>query len=107
MTEYENVNNYVEKIRISTNNNSYFSEDLNNYFKIVDNVKANINDKINNIGVHSNNKIRNNGLGIILKSLTRNLDADDEINYNKIIHHLQTNEQNFEKQVKVQYSISN
>lgn len=70
-----------------------------------------INKKLMNLRLHSPKPQRTkrglvNGLGSLIKFVTGNLDAEDEIKYNNIINHLQRNQETIQSQIEAQYSIN-
>jgi len=109
--EYTNLNLQYEKLKhCTTNETSMSKHGLNSYIKIIKISKATIEEKINNIKVHSvkprNKRGLINGLGSIIKKVTGNLDANDGNRINAILNHLQSNQNNIQNQLKMQYNIN-
>lgn len=110
--EYANLNTQYFNAKTSFTNASIFSE-IENYDKMIQFIRSNIDSKIENINLHSiSSNTRNkrglfNGIGTLLKGLTGNLDASDGERIDKILNHMKFNQMKLQEQIKMQYSINN
>lgn len=87
-----------------------YTTELGNYDKVINYLKIRINDKLNSISYRQPNRIKRgifNELGTFAKSITGNLDDNDGQKFDKILQLLQSNQNNLEKQIELQYTISN
>lgn len=111
--ELKNLNKQYENLQISVKNNqSKFQHEFDNYDKIINYIQQTINDKINNFNIYTNDKNREkrgliDGLGSIIKIITGNLDENDGKRINAILNHVQQNQNNFNEQLKLSYSLNN
>lgn len=82
--------------------------DVLNYFKFINHTKDVINEKLEIIMFKNVRTKRGlvNGLGSIVKFISGNLDAYDGEKYDKILNDLKNNQNNIERQMDAQYSIS-
>lgn len=107
--EYDSLSNQYLNIKSSLENNSIHSE-LENYDKITQFIRSKIDDKIENLNIHStshrNKRGLFNGIGSLLKGLTGNLDANDGERIEKILEHMKTNQMRLQEQMRMQYSVN-
>lgn len=94
------------------NTTSATSGEINNYLNLINFSRKLINIKISNIDISTSSRQRDkrgliNGLGIIVKLISGNLDSNGKERYNEIINHIQTNEQNLSNQLANQFSLNN
>lgn len=91
---------------ISTDTN--YSNDLLNYFKLLNFTENKVMNKLIEIVPSQNRKKRGiiNGLGSIFKSITGNLDANDGERFETLIKELQNNQINLATNIKEQNSVS-
>lgn len=110
LNQYSSLNTQYSTLKSNISNNSQHFNELENYDKILEFIRTNIDTKINNIRIHSvHHKTKRgliDGLGSIFKSVTGNLDAEDGKRYNEMFAHLQENEHNLESQIKLSYSVN-
>lgn len=108
--EYNNLNAQYEALRLSTLNNSIMNKDIDNYKKIIEYTSKTISEKLSNFKLQQvttkNKRGLINGLGTIIRTITGNLDAEDEKKFNKILKHMQENQSHLQNQLKLQYSVS-
>lgn len=97
-------------IRVNISNNTFFRNETNNIANIIQLTRDSIEDKFNNLNIHSTvyrtKRGLINGFGSIIKSITGNLDSEDGDKINTILEHLQNNQGNLQNQIKLQYSVS-
>lgn len=107
--EYLILNNQYFSAKTSFKNASIYSE-VENYDKMIQFIRSNIDSKIENINLHSlNSRTKRglfNGIGTLLKGLTGNLDANDGERINKILSHMKSNQMKLQEQIKLQYSVN-
>lgn len=106
--QFESLNNQSKSLRLSIIGNNKTLVELDTYNKVISHLSTIIGNKLENIRSHSVRVKRGliNGLGTALKFITGNLDNQDEIRINKILKHLQYNQQNIHNQIAMQYSIN-
>lgn len=108
--EYFSLNNQYNTAKSSFKNASLYSQ-VENYDKMIQFIKLNIDNKIENIDIHSTStKTKRglfNGIGSLLKGLTGNLDANDGQRIDTILNHLKNNQMKLQEQIKMQYSVNN
>lgn len=108
--QYYNLNSQYNAFRINTFKNNFYGRELGNYNNIIKFTQLSIKDKISHVDLHLANA-RNkrglvNGLGTIFKTISGNLDHEDGKRYNNILKHLETNQDQFEKQLQMQYTVN-
>lgn len=105
--QYENLNKQYLNLIHTINTDNTVTTDYENNNKIVEYIQSNINEKFNHFTTHSRTRRGIfNGLGTVVKSITGNLDAEDDKRYTEILKHLQENQSKLNNQIKHQYSVS-
>lgn len=91
-------------------NNTFFLSETEDIVNIIEYTKNSIDDKFDNINIHSTldrpKRGLINGLGSMVKTITGNLDSEDGERINSIMEHLKQNQENLQTQIKMQYSVS-
>uniref|UniRef100_A0A6P7GA57 Uncharacterized protein LOC114339659 n=1 Tax=Diabrotica virgifera virgifera TaxID=50390 RepID=A0A6P7GA57_DIAVI len=99
-----------DHLKNNLSNCKFFNNETKNYVNLVEYVKDNIEEKFENLNIHTklqkNKRGIINGFGSIIKAITGNLDAEDGEKINSILEHLKTNEANLQSQINNQYSLS-
>lgn len=113
-TIYTAIENIDQHYRFLLNSSQvvkkYHLSEFENYIKLVQHTYHLIQDKLFNIYPH-NSTIRAkrgliDGLGSAIKFITGNMDANDASRINKIIKHLENNQNQLQQQILNQYSVN-
>lgn len=108
-SEFQSLNNQFSRFKNIYNNGSSIINEFSSYIKSINLTQGQIFEKIENIHFHTGDRRRRgvfNGLGYIIKGITGNLDNDDGEKINKLLNHIQNNEENLTNQLKMQYSLN-
>ncbi len=108
-TEIDKLNRYFQTALENSKKNAIYTSELANYDKLITHTSKLVQQKLNNIYPNFNTRSKRgliDGLGSAIKFLTGNMDASDATRINKIIKHLENNQQDLEKQLLNQYSIN-
>lgn len=108
-SEFNNLNQQHEKLTRMVSSELSYTTEMGNYDKVVKYLQEKINDKLSSVYYTQPKRSKRglfNGLGTIAKAITGNLDDNDGIHFDKIIGQLQNNQDNIEKQIKMQYTIN-
>lgn len=107
LDEYAKLKSHSLVIKFVTSNETLTQQEIQNYFKIIDyNVKL-IDEKLYPFLQH--NRVKRgliNILGSAIKSITGNMDSDDNERINSLINTIKQNQNNIAHQINNQYSIN-
>lgn len=108
LSEFKNLNIQFDNIKNTFKNSSMIRE-TSSYINTINLTQNYIRQKMDNINLHATNRRKRgifNGLGYIIKGVTGNLDAYDGKRFNKILSHLESNQENIMDQLNMQYSFN-